>query len=70
MNTYVCVLFQYIYRDATFEKPFFSTYIKTSMFTFYLLGLCFWPPWREQCNKPATYMVLIKIFEFSLFLFV
>lgn len=27
------------------------------MFTFYLLGLCFWPPWRDQCNKPATYMV-------------
>lgn len=27
------------------------------MFTLYLLGLCFWPPWRDQCNKPATYMV-------------
>lgn len=31
------------------------------MFTFYLLGLCFWPPWREQCNRPATYMVFIRI---------
>lgn len=50
-------LFQYIYQEATFDKPFFSTYIKTSMFTLYLLGLCFWPPWRDQCNKPATYMV-------------
>lgn len=33
------------------------------MFTFYLLGLCFWPPWREQCNRPATYMVFIEIYN-------
>ncbi|KYQ49500.1 Solute carrier family 35 member F5 [Trachymyrmex zeteki] len=51
-------LTKYIYRDETFERPFFSTYVRTSMFTFYLLGLCFWPPWREQCNKPATYMFI------------
>ncbi|XP_066589435.1 solute carrier family 35 member F5 [Prorops nasuta] len=51
-------LTKYIYREAAFEKPFFSTYIKTSMFTFYLLGLCLWPPWRDQCNKPATYMFI------------
>ncbi|EZA62149.1 hypothetical protein DMN91_011920 [Ooceraea biroi] len=51
-------LTKYIYREATFEKPFFSTYIRTSMFTLYLFGLCFWPSWREQCNKPATYMFI------------
>ncbi|XP_014489481.1 PREDICTED: solute carrier family 35 member F5 isoform X2 [Dinoponera quadriceps] len=51
-------LTKYIYREAAFEKPFFSTYVRTSMFTLYLLGLCFWPPWREQCNKPATYMFI------------
>ncbi|XP_024942087.1 solute carrier family 35 member F5 isoform X2 [Cephus cinctus] len=51
-------LTKYIYRQAAFEKPFFSTYIKTSMFTLYLLGLCFWPPWKDQCNKPATYMFI------------
>lgn len=56
----VRVTFQYIYREAAFEKPFFSTYVKTSMFTLYLLGLCFWPPWRDQCNKPATYMVRLN----------
>nr|XP_012150178.1 PREDICTED: solute carrier family 35 member F5 isoform X1 [Megachile rotundata]XP_012150179.1 PREDICTED: solute carrier family 35 member F5 isoform X1 [Megachile rotundata]XP_012150180.1 PREDICTED: solute carrier family 35 member F5 isoform X1 [Megachile rotundata] len=50
-------LTKYIYREAAFEKPFFTTYVKTSMFTLYLLGLCFWPPWRDQCNTPATYMV-------------
>lgn len=72
----MCILFQYIYREAAFEKPFFSTYVRTSMFTLYLLGLCFWPPWREQCNKPATYMVLVDMYKlheyhmhaFSLFL--
>ncbi|KAH0945247.1 hypothetical protein HN011_007474 [Eciton burchellii] len=51
-------LTKYIYREAAFEKPFFSTYIRTSMFTLYLFGLCFWPSWREQCNKPATYMYI------------
>ncbi|XP_015440077.1 PREDICTED: solute carrier family 35 member F5 isoform X2 [Dufourea novaeangliae] len=51
-------LTKYIYRESAFEKPFFSTYVKTSMFTLYLLGLCFWPPWRDQCNKPATYMFI------------
>ncbi|XP_023288964.1 solute carrier family 35 member F5 isoform X2 [Orussus abietinus] len=51
-------LTKYIYKEAAFEKPFFSTYVKTSMFTVYLLGLCFWPPWRDQCNKPATYMFI------------
>ncbi|XP_067001270.1 solute carrier family 35 member F5 [Anabrus simplex] len=51
-------LTKYIYHNEEFEKPFFSTYVKTSMFTLYLLGLCFWPPWRDQCNKPATYMYI------------
>lgn len=40
---------QYIFNDAGFDKPFFSTYLKTSMFTLYLLGFVFWSPWRHQC---------------------
>lgn len=51
-------LTKYIYHHASFEKPFFSTYVKTSMFTIYLLGLCIWPSWRENCNKPSNYMYL------------
>ncbi|KAF7993823.1 hypothetical protein HCN44_011092 [Aphidius gifuensis] len=47
-------LTQYIYKDATFDKPFFNTYVNTSMFTLYLLGLCFWSPWRERCTKPSS----------------
>lgn len=51
-------LTKYIYKNETFEKPFFCTYIKTSMFTMYLLGFCFWPPWRDYCQKPHNYVYL------------
>ncbi|KAK5647587.1 hypothetical protein RI129_002479 [Pyrocoelia pectoralis] len=51
-------LTKYIYHNEAFEKPFFSTYVKTSMFTLYLLGFCFWPPWREHCNKRNNYMFI------------
>ncbi|KAF5308142.1 hypothetical protein FQR65_LT06321 [Abscondita terminalis] len=50
-------LTKYIYHNEDFEKPFFSTYIKTSMFTLYMLGFCFWPPWRDYCIKTNNYMV-------------
>ncbi|XP_045481851.1 solute carrier family 35 member F5 [Harmonia axyridis] len=36
----------------TFQKPFFCTYVKNSMFTLYLLGFLFWPPWRESYTRP------------------
>ncbi|KAG7161149.1 Solute carrier family 35 member F5-like 9, partial [Homarus americanus] len=39
----------YIFNDTGFNKPFFSTYLKTSMFSLYLLGFIFWSPWRHQC---------------------
>ncbi|CAB0019736.1 unnamed protein product [Nesidiocoris tenuis] len=48
-------LTKYIYQQASFEKPFFSTYVKTSMFTVYLLGLCFYPPWKDYCSSPTKY---------------
>ncbi|XP_041475596.1 solute carrier family 35 member F5-like [Lytechinus variegatus] len=40
---------QYIFKDIGYDKPFFSTYLKTSMFMLYLLGFLFWRPWRRQC---------------------
>lgn len=49
---------KYLYRNDSYQKPFFTTYVKTSMFTFYLLGLCFWPSWREQCARPQSFMHL------------
>ncbi|XP_066305451.1 solute carrier family 35 member F5-like [Branchiostoma lanceolatum] len=42
-------LTKYIYQNAGFDKPYFSTYAKTSMFILYLGGFLFWRPWREQC---------------------
>lgn len=49
---------QYIFKDIGYDKPFFSTYLKTSMFMLYLLGFLFWRPWRRQCldcfEKPKT----------------
>lgn len=51
-------LTKYIYHNETFQKPFFCTYLKTSMFTLYLLGFCFWPPWRDYCNRPTNYHII------------
>lgn len=49
---------KYLYRNDSYQKPFFTTYVKTSMFTIYLLGLCFWPPWREQCSRNQSFIHL------------
>lgn len=46
-------LSEYIFNDAGFNKPFFSTYLKTSMFSLYLLGFIFWQPWRHQCSHTS-----------------
>ncbi|CAN2389058.1 Solute carrier family 35 [Pristimantis euphronides] len=42
-------LTSYIFQE--FNKPFFSTFAKTSMFVLYLLGFVVWRPWRQQCTK-------------------
>ncbi|CAG0901395.1 unnamed protein product, partial [Darwinula stevensoni] len=42
-----------------YDKPFFSTYLKTSMFSMFLLGFLFWKPWRDQCRRSnSSYTVL------------
>ncbi|XP_064598428.1 solute carrier family 35 member F5-like [Liolophura sinensis] len=46
-------LTQYIFNDVSFDKPFFTTYLKTTMFMLYLLGFLLWRPWRRQCRKGA-----------------
>uniref|UniRef100_UPI00398E3C37 solute carrier family 35 member F5-like isoform X4 n=1 Tax=Pristiophorus japonicus TaxID=55135 RepID=UPI00398E3C37 len=40
---------EYIFKK--YEKPFFSTFAKTSMFVLYLIGFLVWKPWREQCTN-------------------
>ncbi|XP_069791316.1 solute carrier family 35 member F5-like isoform X2 [Narcine bancroftii] len=42
-------LTSYIFKK--YEKPFFSTFAKTSMFILYFIGFLVWKPWREQCTN-------------------
>lgn len=56
--------FQYLYQNEKYDKPFFCTYFKTSMFTLYLLGLGLIAPWKEACNKKDNYTVKILIYSF------
>ncbi|XP_062861871.1 solute carrier family 35 member F5-like [Trichomycterus rosablanca] len=49
----------YVFVHQQYSKPFFSTFVKTSMFMLYLLGFLFWKPWRQQCaaqQKPGTFV--------------
>ncbi|XP_054827152.1 solute carrier family 35 member F5 isoform X2 [Eublepharis macularius] len=39
----------YVFKN--YNKPFFSTFAKTSMFVLYLLGFIVWKPWRQQCTR-------------------
>ncbi|XP_064420041.1 solute carrier family 35 member F5 isoform X1 [Latimeria chalumnae] len=41
-------LTSYVFQE--YNKPFFSTFAKTSMFVLYLLGFIVWKPWRQQCT--------------------
>lgn len=43
-------LTKYIFKDENYGKPFFTTYIKTSMFMVYLFGFLVWKPWRDHCS--------------------
>ncbi|XP_054708553.1 solute carrier family 35 member F5-like [Uloborus diversus] len=51
-------LTKYIFKDENYSKPFFSTYVKTTMFMLYLLGFIFWKPWRNQCAKRPKYTLV------------
>uniref|UniRef100_H2ZHN7 Uncharacterized protein n=1 Tax=Ciona savignyi TaxID=51511 RepID=H2ZHN7_CIOSA len=42
---------RYLFKDIHYDKPYMSTYIKTSMFSIYLLGFVLYAPWRRQCIR-------------------
>ncbi|KAK1165994.1 solute carrier family 35 member F5-like isoform X1 [Acipenser oxyrinchus oxyrinchus] len=44
-------LTSYIFKRQDYNKPFFSTFAKTSMFILYLVGFLVWKPWRQQCTR-------------------
>ncbi|XP_037042736.1 solute carrier family 35 member F5 isoform X2 [Bradysia coprophila] len=47
-------LTKFLYENESFDKPFFCTYFKTSMFTFYLVVLGLIAPWKESCGQNAN----------------
>lgn len=49
--------FQYLYEDERFDKPFFCTYFKTSLFTLYLLAMGLLSPWKDTCERNTSYSV-------------
>lgn len=42
-------LTDFIFKYEGFDKPFFTTFFKTSSFMIYLTGFLFYEPWRRQC---------------------
>ena len=40
-----------LFHDLDYDKPFFSTYFKTSLFMVYLFGFLTYRPWQEQCAQ-------------------
>ncbi|KAL7737023.1 hypothetical protein ACLKA6_005249 [Drosophila palustris] len=44
-------LSQFLYEDEKYDKPFLTTYFKTSMFSIYLLIIGIIAPWKESCDR-------------------
>ncbi|KAJ7326523.1 hypothetical protein OS493_027468 [Desmophyllum pertusum] len=44
-------LTDFIFKHEGFNKPFFTTYVKTSSFMIYLTGFIFYEPWRLHCTR-------------------
>ena len=40
---------QYLFREEKYDKPFFTVYFKTVLFSIYLLPFLFWRPWQRLC---------------------
>uniref|UniRef100_U5EQY9 Solute carrier family 35 member F5 n=1 Tax=Corethrella appendiculata TaxID=1370023 RepID=U5EQY9_9DIPT len=51
-------LTKYLYQNENFDKPFFCTYFKTSMFTIYLMILGVITPWKEACPRNSNYTLV------------
>ncbi|CAG9800718.1 unnamed protein product [Chironomus riparius] len=51
-------LTKYLYKDENFDKPFFCTFFKTSMFTIYLVVMGMIAPWREACMRNGNYQLV------------
>ncbi|XP_055005760.1 solute carrier family 35 member F5 isoform X1 [Boleophthalmus pectinirostris] len=58
-------LTSYIFKQQEYNKPFFSTFTKTSMFVLYLLGFLLWRPWRQQCTGTIKRRHSAFLFQFA-----
>ncbi|CAO1348452.1 unnamed protein product [Diamesa serratosioi] len=56
-------LTKYLYQKENFDKPFFCTYFKTSLFAIYLLLMGFIAPWKEACMKNGNYQLVDPVGE-------
>ena len=50
----------YIFDDLKYDKPFFSTYVKTTLFTSYLCGFAIYAPWRDECRRQREHHQLAR----------
>lgn len=44
-------LTRYIFKEIDYNKPFFSTYFKSSLLVIYLSGFLFYRPWGRRCIR-------------------
>ncbi|KAL8610278.1 hypothetical protein ACOMHN_062010 [Nucella lapillus] len=51
-------LTHYIFPSSKYDKPFFTTYVRTVMFSLYLFGFLFWRPWRERCCRKKDWKLM------------
>lgn len=56
--TRVCYFLQFLYKEEHFDKPFFCTFFKTSLFAIYLVIVSLISPWREACAKNGNYQLV------------
>ena len=49
------ILLQHVFPEAEYTgRPYFSTYLKTSMFLLYLSGFLCWKNWWKHCKKTGS----------------
>lgn len=51
-------LTQSIFKSHKYDKPFFTTYVRTAMFSLYLFGFLLWRPWRERCCRKKDWKLV------------
>uniref|UniRef100_A0A182Y335 Solute carrier family 35 member F5 n=1 Tax=Anopheles stephensi TaxID=30069 RepID=A0A182Y335_ANOST len=56
-------LTKFLYENENYDKPFFCTYFKASMFTIYLIVLGLIAPWKESCTRNGNYSLMDTIEE-------